>query len=390
MTTIPTVYNVGATATGTGAITPALPASPEPGDLQIMFLETGNQAITVANWTAATSGSVGDATDVTMLTVYYRRWVSGDAAQVTSDSGDHQIGQIVGIRGAIRSGNPFEVVGTGTAASSATGTATAVTTTGTNRLIINAVGVTTDLTSTANFSAWTNANLSSVTERCDALTTAGSGGGFGVATGGLAAAGGSGGTTVTLANAARKVYWTAAIIPDDGVRTLNDAGTCSTTLQATAPLEIQDFKANTQGIGPKWTINSVTITGNWFASSAGMGGPIYELWDGTTAQIGNDLVGTASTDPRHTDSATITGVTYAQLATLRVRIYPQKGTAAAGDTFSVDYVSIAVNATADSTPDYFETGRGTDTLSVTISRPPMPRRRASPAVSYPSSSSFSR
>ncbi len=53
---------------------------------------------------------------------------------------------------------------------------------------------------TANFSAWANANLSSITERTDNTGTVGVGGGLGIATGGKATAGAYGNTTVTLGN----------------------------------------------------------------------------------------------------------------------------------------------------------------------------------------------
>ena len=94
------------------------------------------------------------------------------------------------------------------------------------------------------------------------------------------------------------------------------------------------------------TISSVTVAINQFASTALMDAPTFELWDGTSARIGAAQTGTASTDPAHEDSATFTGVTYAQLGTLRVRIYAHSGTAATGASFSVDGVTITVAYTA--------------------------------------------
>ena len=67
-----------------------------------------------------------------------------------------------------------------------------------------------------------------------------------------------------------------------------------------------------------------------------MGAPRLELWDGTSAQIGADASGTHTTSTANVDTFTITGVTYSQLAELRVRIYANCGTAAAGATQSVD------------------------------------------------------
>jgi hypothetical protein len=70
-----------------------------------------------------------------------------------------------------------------------------------------------DATGTANFSAWTNSNLSSITELTDNTVTAGNGGGLGITIGGKATAGAYGNTTVTLATASTKAMMSVAIKP---------------------------------------------------------------------------------------------------------------------------------------------------------------------------------
>jgi hypothetical protein len=70
-----------------------------------------------------------------------------------------------------------------------------------------------DAVGTANFSAWTNANLTSLTERIDNTQSAGNGGSIGVATGIKAIAGAYGNTTVTHVNSAVKGMMSIAIKP---------------------------------------------------------------------------------------------------------------------------------------------------------------------------------
>jgi plastocyanin len=68
-----------------------------------------------------------------------------------------------------------------------------------------------DATGTANFSAWTNANLTSITEQTDNTVTAGNGAGLGIVTGGKATAGAYANTTVTCATAAAKGMMSIAL-----------------------------------------------------------------------------------------------------------------------------------------------------------------------------------
>jgi hypothetical protein len=89
-------------------------------------------------------------------------------------------------------------------------------------------------------------------------------------------------------------------------------------------------------------IASVTVVLNQWAAGAGMGAPSFELWDGTTAQIGVTATGTATTSPANIDTATFTGVSYAQLATLQVRVYVSASSSAHGSTLSVNWVSLVV------------------------------------------------
>ncbi len=88
------------------------------------------------------------------------------------------------------------------------------TTTMANDLVVTACAVgLPNSNGTADFSGWTNSNLSSLTERTDNTRSGGVGGGIGSATGVKAAAGATGNTTVTLATAAKKAMMSIALRP---------------------------------------------------------------------------------------------------------------------------------------------------------------------------------
>jgi hypothetical protein len=221
---VPTFVAVGSVASGTGTITPALPTGRATDDILLLFLETANQAISITNqnggtWTQVTNSPQGTGTaggtTATRLTVFWSRYNGTQGAPTTSDSGDHQLGRIIAIRGAATSGNPWDVTAGGVEATSDTsGSIPGATTTVGNTLVVTAIATSLpDSTSTTRFSAWINANLTSVTERTDNSVTAGNGGGLGVATGIKATAGAYGNTAVTLATSASKGMMSIAIKP---------------------------------------------------------------------------------------------------------------------------------------------------------------------------------
>ncbi len=221
---MPTFVAAGAVASGTGAITPALPSGLQTNDILLLFLETANQTISISNqnggtWTQVTGSPQGTGTaggsSATCLTAFWSRYNGTQGAPTTSDSGDHQLGRMIAIRGATQSGNPWDVTAGGVSSTSSTSASIpGATTTVANDLVVVAIATSLpDASGTANFSGWTNANLSSLTERTDNTVTAGNGGGLGLATGGKATAGAYGSTTVTLANSATKGMMSIAIVP---------------------------------------------------------------------------------------------------------------------------------------------------------------------------------
>ena len=80
------------------------------------------------------------------------------------------------------------------------------------------------------------------------------------------------------------------------------------------------------------TINHVTVSVAEFQSNAAQAACTFELWDSSgPTQIGTTQTGTASTSTSNVSTADFTGVTYSQLANLRVRVY---GNANAGPATS--------------------------------------------------------
>jgi len=220
----PTYVNSGASVTGTAAITVGLPANIAVDDILLLFLETSNQAITIATpnggtWTEVTNSPQGTGTaattTATRLTVFWSRYNGTQTAPVTSDSGNRQLGIMIAVRGVITTGNPWDITSGGVdAVANTSGVIPGATTTVADTFIVTAIGTALpDATGTANFSAWTNADLTGITERADNTSTSGVGGGLGIATSTKASIGAYGNTTVTLASSSVKAMMSIALKP---------------------------------------------------------------------------------------------------------------------------------------------------------------------------------
>ena len=210
----------GTAATGTTSIAPSLPTGYAVNDIFLLFVETANQTVTTpSGWTIVTNSPQGTGTaggtSATGLSVFWKRAASTSesAPTVTISSGNHAIGQIMAFRGCVTSGNPWDVTA-GNVASTASKSVSipGATTSVNNCLIILAVAYATD-TTTPQTSAWTNANLTGVTEVVDNATATGNGGGFGVATGLRASAGNYGTTSATLSTSSVQGRMSIALKP---------------------------------------------------------------------------------------------------------------------------------------------------------------------------------
>ena len=164
----------------------------------------------------------------------------------------------------------------------------------------------------------------------------------------LAAPSASGALTCSMAHSAGTTTYEAAFVLVVSPPVI--PATLAVTTAAPAPavavpetspgLEIYGFAIS--GPGAADTIEHVTVTVTEHQSSASQAPCSIALWNGTTAQIGTTQTGTASTSTANTSIAVFTGVTYSQLATLRVRVYGN-GVTGSGYIESVDSVAVTVS-----------------------------------------------
>ena len=220
---LPTYIAAGTiAAAAAAAITPALPAGIEANDILLLFCETANQAVTIADaaggtWTAAPlGGEVGQAGN--RVTLFWSRYDGVQTAPTTNAPANHILGIIHAFRGCTTQGEPFLNYSEGVdAVSDTAGVITGHSTYVNNCLVVVAIATSLpDADSTTNFADWANTDLGSVTERSDNTTLAGNGGGLGVATGTKVVGGTYGNTTVTLANAAVKAFVTLGLSDTSG------------------------------------------------------------------------------------------------------------------------------------------------------------------------------
>lgn len=233
----PTYKASGTFTAGTGAITPPYPtggSAPVANDIALLVVTSENQAIslTTANGfvevgAQANKAAGTAATDpASRMAVYWKRSTGGDAAPEVADSGNNTEGQIHLFSGVITSGNPWDVYGEGndSAVNDTSGVIPGASTTVVDTLVVLLNSSSYNGTSTAQFSAWANGGLTSLTERADNTNTTGLGGGHGMATGERASTGAYGNTTVTLAQTSYKGAMSIALKPQPAAPLLTQSG----------------------------------------------------------------------------------------------------------------------------------------------------------------------
>ena len=206
----------GTWAWNTAAISLNVPSGYQEGDLLLCFVESANEAVTIpSGWTECPSSPIGNGTagaaGAVRLTMFYKFASSSESAVTVADSGNHTTGLMTCWRG-VDSTTPFNASANGVSADSASKSFPSVTTTVSNAMIINAIGLDNDSNSTNVVYSWANANLESITELHDQTTATGAGGGFAIAYGIKATAGSIGNTTATAAIRV-DVYITLALTP---------------------------------------------------------------------------------------------------------------------------------------------------------------------------------
>jgi hypothetical protein len=147
------------------------------------------------------------------LQVWWKRAISnGEPAVVVSDGGDHQLAAIVTFRGCPITGNPWDVLGTGTKTiASTTATVPSVTTTVFNTRVVMVVGRPNDSSDTAHFGNPVNGSLTNLVKHFEAGTIAGNGGGFAVVSGVMANKDATGTTTLSKAISTTDTYFVIAL-----------------------------------------------------------------------------------------------------------------------------------------------------------------------------------
>ena len=201
------------------AIGQVWPASHQIDDIALLIVEANGGELptltTPSGFVAVPNSpqSTGVGGTGTCLAVFWCRATSTAMASVaTSDPIDHYNTMIMTFRGCHKVGSPFDVTAGGVKAGASTGaTLPDVTTTVANALIVQVIANDLDAV-TAFASAWTNANLSGITEQADAGGASGNGGEIAVMTATKAAAGAIGGTTATVTSSIN-AYMTMALKP---------------------------------------------------------------------------------------------------------------------------------------------------------------------------------
>lgn len=215
----PSVPTGGAgTASGAvGSITPALP-SPTPalqdGDVILGIGETFAQAFPsiASNGFAHVDLSPVTNDTSTRLHVVWRRWTAGLTAHAWGDSGDHNLGCYLVVRGCKTTGNPWNTVATNFESTLDNSAAWPAATTSVDDCLVLFLAAWSDDFTTGALSGGTG--LGAFTEHIDAGTATGNDGQVCAVGATKAAAGGTGSPTATLAGNATKAFMTLALEPE--------------------------------------------------------------------------------------------------------------------------------------------------------------------------------
>lgn len=266
-------------ASGTNALTVAALSGAQNGDVVLLFVESANETIaTPTNYTQVTNSpqSTGTAAAAggVRLAVFYRVLTGADASTTVADSGNHTTAIKMLYRG-VNNASPINVTAGSVQASAATNwTAPAVTTTDADCLVVIALANDRDLASTTNITSFTNANLTSLTERHDETIAGGVGGGLAVADGTKATAGSTGTTAIVSASSNTAAFLTIALDPAPPVTgSLAGTETGSDTLAATGEVIVQGTAAGTESgldtFSATGAITSGAISGSLDATESG-------------------------------------------------------------------------------------------------------------------------
>jgi hypothetical protein len=216
------------TATPISGCSPALPAGHAATDLLLMFVEHDNGVVnTPAGWEAGPTATQAS----TMCTSFWKTDSGAESAPtVTGAAGSNHLLAVI-LAFSAPSASPINT-SAGDNASSATAVSwPAATATEDGTIVVHAVAVGTDSSSTTLCGGYANGGLTNLTERFDQSVIDANGGGLAIVTGELATAGTTGVTTATLATGAGQARLTiviASAASDEALSAnLNDSVTIS-------------------------------------------------------------------------------------------------------------------------------------------------------------------
>ncbi len=277
---LPAYRAAGTFTAGTGTIAPPYPASMQANDICLLAVSSENQAISLSSaqgfselptWSPQSAGTAAT-NPASRLAVFWKRTVGGDTAPTVADSGDNTEGIIYCFSGVIQTGNPWDTGagGNDSAANDTTGTIPGATTTVANTLVTLIISSSFNGTSTAQCSAWTNADLANITERSDNTSTAGNGGGNCMATGEKATAGSYTTTTLTMAQTTYKGAISLALKPPQLTTVTTQAASNVKGITATANGNITDTGGiNADKNGFVYDTSSRSLPGDVAPTSSG-------------------------------------------------------------------------------------------------------------------------
>ena len=182
-------------------------------DIGILIIEAEStiSTVTPSGWTHVTGSPLthGDS----KFHVLWQRATNSAMPSVSDNTNcDHKIGVIATFKGCITTGNPWDVITSGTkTTASTTTTIPSVTTTVNNTLVLMIVGRPDDSASTTHFDIPANATLSNLQEYGEYGTALGQGGGFVLSSGIKATAGATGASTLTKAVSTTDAYLALAL-----------------------------------------------------------------------------------------------------------------------------------------------------------------------------------
>jgi hypothetical protein len=194
------------------------PLGHQTNDIGLVVIESSGADSTMtppSGWQALSVSPVVDVASISgsKLQLWWRRATSNAEADILiPDGGDHQIAAISTFRGCPTTGNPWDVLGSGTKTSaSATATVPSVTATVFNTRVVMFVGRPDDSSSTAHFGVPVNAALTDITKHFEYGSSAGNGGGFVVASGLMDNSGATGTSTLTKTVSTTDTYFVVAL-----------------------------------------------------------------------------------------------------------------------------------------------------------------------------------